>query len=350
MRTEEGRARPVGKVWAAVAAVLLVSAGSVHLWQNTNVLAEDRLCGGLVSTEQADAVLPGLGRLAAEGDGVDADLTDTVCRIERSSFVPGAGGGLLTARVYAQRGDEILGSAGASDPLNTSFFSGPVTGGVDDHWGWALLPEECWTAKLPVYVRVFADERISDRAAFAALTVDTARAVAAGAGCGDLPGKPGALVPPPSDAARPATEGKACGLDGFSVRGQVPDGAKVLEESRTAPADIWTCKLTLDDEPRAFERAEGFMTYTASRDPLLIAAVRKSPGVSGGTGPDGRKADVVSVSEMILPCAEGEPLYVSLQPHRQYLKARETAGLPQPAAYAAPFVAAAVDAFDCPAP
>ncbi|MEW2063658.1 hypothetical protein AB0899_23335 [Streptomyces sp. NPDC007002] len=344
------RTRPAWKVWAVVAAVVVVVAGLLHVWRNTNVWTADRLCGGLVSAEQVDAVLPGAGRLDAEGDGLDKDLTDTVCRVGKSSVLLGSGESELTVRVWAEQGDDLLGVEHLLDLPKSSFFSGAVTGGVDRRQAWALLPEKCWTEKQPVIVRVSTTGPITDRAAFAAFTTDTARSVAAAAHCGDLPGKPGPLVPPVSDEARPVSEGRVCGLDGLSVRGQIPKGAKVLAAGQTAPAGLWSCRLLLDDDSSGIVRAEGFMTYVASRDPLLIAAVKKAPGTSEGKAPAGRRADLVSESQMILPCAEGDALYLAVEAKAQYWEARELSDLPPSAEYMAPFVKAAAETFGCAAP
>ncbi|MFI5652288.1 hypothetical protein ACIA71_13810 [Streptomyces anulatus] len=353
MSTAEGsRSRPSRKVWAVVAAlVVIVLAGLLHAWRNTNVLTADRLCGGLVSAARADAVLPGAGRLDAEGDGLDKDLTATVCRVGKTSVVLGSGEGELTVRVWAEQGDDLLGVDRSPELSETSFFAGGATGGVDAYTGWALLPEKCWATR-PVIVRLNSTREISDRTAFAALTTDTARAVAAGAGCGDLPGKPGKLIPPRSEAARPVSEGRVCGLDGFSVRDQVPTGAEVLEAGQEAPAGLWSCKLSLDAESPGPVRADGFMTYMASRDPQLIAAVRKAPGTTGGKALDGRPADgVVTSQAMLLHCAGGAPLYVAYDSGLQYLEAsKRYADLPPRGAYFEPFVKAAAKTFGCAAP
>lgn len=351
MSTAVGRTRPVWKLWAVVAVLVVMVAGLLHAWRNTNVLTEERLCGGLVSAAQADAVLPGGGRLDSEGDGLDGDLTDTVCRVGKSSVVLGSGEGELTVRVWAERGDELLGIEYLSDLPEASFFSGAVTGGVDAYKGWALLPEKCWTDQ-PVIVRVSSSERIPDRAAFADLTTDTARAVGARAGCGDLPGKTGKPVPPRSEAARPVTEGQVCGLDGLIVRGRVPAGTEVLEAGQEAPADVWTCELTLDDETGGSVRADGFMKYTAFRDPQLLAAVRKAPGTIKDRAPDGREAEVVDGGPgMILPCADGGALYLAVASGQQYREASKLhADLPRRDAYAEPFVKAAAQTFGSAAP
>ncbi|MFJ4707956.1 hypothetical protein ACIP6I_24340 [Streptomyces anulatus] len=349
MSTTAGRTRQSWKVWAVVAVLVVVGAGLLHTWRNTNVLTADRLCGGLVSTEQADAVLPGAGRLDAEGDGLDEDLTDTVCRVEKSSVVFGSGESELTVRVWAEQGDEILGVDRSPKLSETAFFAGKSTGGVDDYTGWALLPEKCWTDQ-PVTVRVSSTKAVSDRTMLAALTTDTARAVAAGAKCGDVPEGPGTLLPPASGEARPVSEGRVCGLDGFSLRGLAPAGAKVLEAGQKAPADLWSCRLFLDNDSADIVRADGFMTYTASRDPLFIAAVQKAPGTTKGKAPDGREAEVVNSQAMVLSCAEGGPLYLATHTGLQYLKAREPSGLPVPDAYVEPFMKAAAKTFGCAAP
>ncbi|MFB7210138.1 hypothetical protein [Streptomyces sp. NPDC056255] len=346
MSTAEGRTRPGWKVWAAGAVLVVVVAGLLHGYRNTNVLTGGRLCGGLVSTAKADAVLPGSGRLDAEGDGLADELKDTLCEVGKSSVVLGSGKGTLTFRVRAEDGDAPLKDEAWPELSEESFFSGKVTGGVDKYRGWVLLPEKCW-AEQPLVVGASSSEPISDSTAFAALITDAARAVAAGAACGDLPEEPGTLLPPRSEAARPASDGRVCGLDGFSVRGQVPADTEVLEAGQRAPADLWSCTVSLDDDSRGPVRADGFMTYTASRDPLLIAAVRKAPGTSKGEAPGGREAEVVESTGVVLPCARGE-LYLAAESGLQYSEARKRhPDLPGRDTYFASFVKAATETFGC---
>ncbi|MFE3399700.1 hypothetical protein [Streptomyces anulatus] len=335
-----------------MAAVVVVVAGLLHVWRNTNVLTADRLCGDLVSAEKADAVLPGSGRLDAEGDGLDDDdLTDTTCGVGKSSVVLGSGESRLTVRLWGVRGYDPLTFESEPHPTGASFFSGEVTGGVDEHKAWVMLPEKCWTDR-PVVAEFNITEPAADRTAFAALATDTVRTIAARTGCGDLPEKPGTLVPPRSDAARPVSAGQVCGLGGLTVAGQVPAGAKVLEEGQKAPADLWSCKLTLDDGTSGFVRGDGFMKYTATRDPLLIEAMRKFPGTAKGATPDGREAEIVDKGVgFILPCADGDSLYLAVESGQQYLEAsKRHENLPKRDAYVAPFVKAAAKTFGCAAP
>ncbi|MFH9688484.1 hypothetical protein ACH4LE_19570 [Streptomyces sp. NPDC017413] len=335
-----------------MASVVVVVAGLLHAWRNTNVLTADRLCGDLVSAEKTDAVLPGSGRLDAEGDGLDdGDLTNTTCEVEKSSVVLGSGESRLTVRLWGVRGYDPLTFDGQPYPTGASFFSGEVTGGVDAHKAWVMLPEKCWTDR-PVVAEFNITEPAADRAAFAVLATDTVRTIAARTGCGDLPGKPGTLVPPRSDAARPVSAGQVCGLDGLAVADQVPAGTTVLEEGQKAPADLWACKLTLDDETSGFVRSDGFMKYTATRDPLLIAAMRKFPGTVNGASRGGREGELVDKGAgFILRCAEGDPLYLAVESGLQYLAASKLhADLPRRDAYVEPFVTAAAKTFGCAAP
>ncbi|MFJ3432306.1 hypothetical protein ACIPMU_01910 [Streptomyces cyaneofuscatus] len=332
-----------------MAAVVVVVAGLLHAWRNTDVLTADRLCGDLVSASQADAVLPGSGRLDAEGDGLDDDdLTDTTCRVEKSSVVLGSGESGLTVRLWRVRGYDPLAFESEPYPPGASYFTGEVTGGVNAHKAWVMLPEKCWTDR-PVVAEFSINEPAADRTAFAALATDTVRTIAARTQCGDLPEKPGTLVSPRSDAARPISEGQVCGLDGLTVAGQVPAGTKVLEEGQQAPADLWFCKLTLDDETSDFVRGDGFMKYTATRDPLLIDALRKFPGTTRGAAPDGREAEIVDKGVgFILPCADGGSLYLAVDSGQQYLEAsKRHEDLPRRGAYVEPFTKAAATTFGC---
>lgn len=352
MSTAEARTRPAWKVWAVVAVLVVVVAGLLHAWRNTNVLTADRLCGDLVSAEKVDAVLPGSGRLDAEGDGLGEDnLTDTECRVEKSSVVLGSGESGLSVRLWGVRGYDPLAFESEPYPPGASYFTGEVTGGVNAYQAWVMLPEKCWTDR-PVTAVFSVSEPAADRTAFAALATDTARTIAARTKCGDLPEKPGTLISPRSDAARPVSEGRVCGLDGLTVAGQVPAGTKVLEEGQQAPADLWFCKLTLDDETTDFVRGDGFMKYTATRDPLLIDALRKFPGTEKGRAPDGREAEIVDKGVgFILPCADGGPLYLAVESGQQYLEAsKRHPDLPKRGAYGAPFMKAAAKTFGCAAP
>ncbi|MBV7670606.1 hypothetical protein STHAL_14165 [Streptomyces halstedii] len=345
MSAAEGRTRPRWRVWAVGAVLVLVVAG-LHVYRNTNVLTADRFCGELVSAAKADAVLPGFGRLDAEGDGLAEGMKGTVCEIEKSSVMLGSGGGTLTVRIGEEDGDAPLTDPAWPYLADESFFSGEVTGGVDAYEGWVLLPEKCWTTK-PVIVKFASSQRISDSNGFAALVTDTARTAAARAECGAVPGEPGKLLPPRSDVARPVSEGRVCGLEGLLVGGQVPAGTQVLEAGQTAPADLWSCTLYLDDDSSGFVRDDGFMRYTATRDPLLVAAVRKSPGTSEGEAPDGRKAEVVGARAIVLPCAQGA-LYLAVEARQQYLETRKRhPDLPQRDAYFESFVKSATETFDC---
>lgn len=107
----------------------------------------------------------------------------------------------MTRRVREEDGDAPLTDEAWPEPSEESFFSGKVTGGVDKHRGRVLLPERRW-AEQSLIVGASSGEPISDSKAFAALITDAARAVAAGAACGDLPEEPGTLLPPSS--GRPA--------------------------------------------------------------------------------------------------------------------------------------------------
>ncbi|MFF3689565.1 hypothetical protein [Streptomyces sp. NPDC002187] len=346
MGTAAGRTRPSWKVWAVIAVLVVVVAGLLHAYRNTNVLTADRLCGGLVSAPGADAVLPGSGRVSAEGDGIADDLPDTECEVEKSSVVLGAGKGSLSFYVWEERGDFPFVNDGWPGAAQTSFFSGPVTGGVSKYEGWVLLPEKCWTTR-PVILKASSSEPVADARAFSVLITDAARAIAAKAACGDLPKEPGTLLPPRSEAARPASEGRLCGLDGFSMPGQVAADAEVLEEGQAASADLWSCTVSLDDDSRDVVRRDGFMTYSAARDPLLLAAVKKAPGTRKGTAPGGLEADVVESHRIVLPCAQGA-VYLAMEPRLQYLETRErNPRIPALDPLFESFVRSAVKAFDC---
>ncbi|MFG3309639.1 hypothetical protein [Streptomyces wuyuanensis] len=329
-----------------VAVLVVVVAGLLHAYRNTNVLTADRLCGGLVSAADAEAVLPGAGRVSAKYDGVADDLLDTECEVGKSSVAIGGGKGTLSVRVSEERGDFPFVEGRWPDPSQASFLSGPVTGGVYEYDGWVLLPEKCWTTK-PVILEAHSSEPVPDTTAFGALLTDAARAVAAEAACGDFPKKTGTPLPPRSQKARPASEGRLCGLDGFSVHGQVPADSEVLEAGQAAPADLWSCTVFLGGDSNRPAGEDGFMTYTVARDSLLLAAVEKDPGTRKGTAPGGKQADVVEPQRIVLPCAQGAA-YLALEPELQYTETRQRhPGTPSLDAFFKSFVRSAIKTFDC---
>ncbi|MFE4795711.1 hypothetical protein ACFRFL_11520 [Streptomyces sp. NPDC056708] len=89
------------------------------------------------------------------------------------------------------------------------------------------------------------------------------------------------------------------------------------------------------------------MTYTASRDPLLIAAVKKEPGASKGEAPDGREAEVVERTRIVLPCAQGA-VYLAVEPGAQYLERRKRhSDIPAWDTHFESFVKSATQTFGC---
>ncbi|WP_326699474.1 hypothetical protein [Streptomyces sp. NBC_01754] len=114
----------------------------------------------------------------------------------------------------------------------------------------------------------------------------------------------------------------------------------------TGGVDAYEGWVLLDDSS-GFVRDDGFMTYTATRDPLLVAAVRKSPGTSEGEAPDGREAEVVGARAVVLPCAQGD-LHLAVEARQQYLEARKRhPDLPRRDACFESFVKSATETFDC---
>jgi hypothetical protein len=197
-----------------------------------------------------------------------------------------------------------------------------------------------------VIVEAHSSEPVPDSGAGALLT-DAAGAIAAERACGTLPKEPGTPLSPRSQAARPTPEGRLCGLDGFSVHGQVPADSEVLEAGQAAPADLWSCTVFLGGDSNRPADADGFMTYTVARDPLLLAAVEKDPGTRKGTASGGKEADVVEPHRIVLPCAQGAA-YLALEPGLQYTETRQRhPGTPSLDAFFESFVRSAIKTFDC---
>ncbi|MFF5920233.1 hypothetical protein ACFY8C_18115 [Streptomyces flavochromogenes] len=154
-RTARGR-----KAVAPVLAIGVLVVGA-HLWSNSNLFADDEVCGGLVSTDSAATVFPSSGRVS-DRDGLHERAGDRLaftCVVESSSFLPGADTEHMRVSASRERGDFPFADDGRwPNPAGTSFFSGGSTGAVGRDHGWVLLPGACTTNDGPAIVEGYAPE------------------------------------------------------------------------------------------------------------------------------------------------------------------------------------------------
>ncbi|MEU3743762.1 MULTISPECIES: hypothetical protein [Streptomyces] len=316
MADGSGRAALGWKVVAPVLAIGVLAVG-IHLWLNTNLLGRDEVCGGLVSTDSAAAVIPSSGRVS-DRDGLDARPGDRLaftCTVESSSFLPGSDTAHMRISGSRERGDFAFTDDGRwPNPATASFFTGGATGAVGEDHGWVLLPGTCTTQNGPAIVEGYAPEG-SDPVKLARLLTDVANKAAERAGCLDKGplGAPTALTASPE--SRLVDDAAVCGLQGLTFPG--PDGRTRAEETvqeNTRPT--WACEVA------------GYATYAVTQEPRIVEGIRSSPGFKEQPRVAGRQVSGFDSWHVVADCA-GVPTYFSLEFGQSYQDAVGAPGTPR---------------------
>ncbi|WP_327191212.1 hypothetical protein [Streptomyces xinghaiensis] len=279
-RPEAAVARGGSRRWmwlgALVAALALL--GGTFTYFNTNAFAEDRLCHGWLSTDEARDVLGGsLGRLSARDD------SPWWCTVERSGWFPGADEGRLTLRVQLEAEDFPFqrGLWKVSGDMHISAGAGP---GAYDAWsGWTLLPDACtselrapaWAGGETPVIFGSVTEKTSPLA-MARLLNSAAGTIAGSTLCGtqvEHETGGGDRVDTPSATAR-TDFGDVCGIPGFKL-GKVsgPRGEEVQEQTSgtlNSTGTDWVCDLSFKNDGK-----NGPFTHLAVvQSPRLVAALK----------------------------------------------------------------------------
>ncbi|MFD3555517.1 hypothetical protein ACFWWA_25990 [Streptomyces goshikiensis] len=328
-RTPAQRSRRLPRRRMLATTAALAAAGvlaGLHLWLNTNAFGGSTLCGGAVATGEAEAVLTGPGRMS-DRPGPRATTTDGDigfdCVIERGAAgLPGS----KTARLHVQgtreRGDFAFTGARWPDPSSVSFFPG---GGVTTGRGWVQLPAACTDRQTGV-VEAYA-EADADPAKLVRLLTDTANRISDRAGC--APSEP--LTAPdriaPAAPQRPATAGRVCGLPGFTL-------PAVLRETVQDSGSTWSCGTAAGEGPE-----QAYATFSATRDPAVIAGIRKSQGFTG---------QGFDATHTVTECS-GRPTYFGMETGTRSSESRGTGG-PAPRDLFTAFTKAAEATFGCAKP
>ncbi|WP_158710440.1 hypothetical protein [Streptomyces flavochromogenes] len=310
-RTARGR-----KAVAPVLAIGVLVVGA-HLWSNSNLFADDEVCGGLVSTDSAATVFPSSGRVS-DRDGLHERAGDRLaftCVVESSSFLPGADTEHMRVSASRERGDFPFADDGRwPNPAGTSFFSGGSTGAVGRDHGWVLLPGACTTNDGPAIVEGYAPEG-SDPLALARFLTGVANRAAERAGCL----AEGPLATPPtltaSPVSRPVEKSAVCGLEGLAFPG--PEGwteaKETVQESRRP---TWACEVA------------GYATYAMTQEPRIVEGIRSSPGFKEQPQVAGRRMSGFDPRHVVADCA-GVPTYLSLEFGQGYQDAVGSPGTPR---------------------
>ncbi|MBQ0985995.1 hypothetical protein KBZ10_16005 [Streptomyces sp. F63] len=305
MTDGSGRAGLGQKIIIPVLAVGILAVGA-HLWLNTNLFGREDVCGGLVSTDSAEAVFTRPGRVS-DRDGLDDRPPDRLhfrCTVESSSFLPGSDIERISLWGSRERGDFFFTEEGRwPSPATMSFFSGGATGGVGDHHGWVLLPGACTTADGPAVVEGRAPKG-SDPVEVARLLTEVANRAAERADCAaERP----LTAPRTLDAApepRRVRDGAVCGLPGLRFPG--PDApAEVTETVQDHRGRTWACEVT------------GYATYSVTREPRIVEGIRSSPRFTEQPRVAGMEVSGFDSSHVVADCA-GTPTYFSLEFDRGY--------------------------------
>ncbi|MFF3842285.1 hypothetical protein [Streptomyces sp. NPDC001930] len=344
------RAAFVRKVVAPVLAIGVLATGA-HLWWNTDVFGPDEVCGGLVSTGSAAAVLPSSGRIT-DRDGLDARPGDRLaftCTVESSSFLPGSDTERIRVSGGRERGDFPFTDDGRwPNPATVSFFSGGetgatvttsatgATGAVGQDHGWVLLPGNCTTQDGPAIVEGYAPEG-SDPVKLARLLTEVADKAAERAGCltkGPL-GAPATLAAGPEP--RQVGDGAVCGLTGLAFPG--PEGRTEAKETVRDGSirPTWACEVA------------GYATYAVTQEPPIVEGIRSSPGFKEQPRVAGRQVSGFDPQHVVADCA-GVPTYFSMEFGRGYLDAVGAPGTPRIRDLFDEFVEAAGKRLGCSAP
>ncbi|NJQ03602.1 hypothetical protein [Streptomyces zingiberis] len=326
----------------ALAAVLAVLAGSFTYF-NTNAFAGDRLCHGWISADEAREVLGGSpGRVSADED------SPWWCTVERTGWFPGSGDARLTVRAELKSADHPFGRDAWEMTGATHLAAGGAPGAYDATGGWTLLPASCAKEIEPAKAAGSATPVLSatvnspsdpsdtaDPAATARLLASAARSIAEGSRCGTGEGKESAGGPEPlyapSAVARTNTAA-ACGLPGFRL-GRVtgPRGEQLRQQTSgelTSPDADWFCDLSFRAAgPRGKDVT--LARFAVVRDARLVAAL----GNRGFTSARCAGRETVFAFDDVSSLLEPED--------------REATGLPETAALADRYEAAAAKALEC---
>ncbi|MFF4449820.1 hypothetical protein [Streptomyces sp. NPDC001502] len=307
---------------ATVTAAAVLS--GLHLWLNTNTFADSALCGGVVTAEAAEEVLTGAGRISdrpGPRSGADDGKIGLDCVIERSAAaLPGSGTQRLHIQATSERGDFAFTGGRWPDASTVSFFPG---GGAASGRAWVQLPEACTAAQAGL-VEAYAPDR-ADPGTLVRLLTATANRIGTRAGCTP----PAPLAAPdriaPAAPQRLATAGSACGLPGFTL-------PAVLRETVQDSGATWSCGTA------AGEGAEqAYATFSTTRDPAVIAGIRKSHGFTG---------QGFDATHTVTECS-GKPTYFAMETGFRYTESLGTTGAPAPRELFTAFTNAAKAKFGC---
>ncbi|NML48803.1 hypothetical protein HHL19_00240 [Streptomyces sp. R302] len=313
------------RIWKVIASCVVAAlfAGGVHLYFNTNAFGEGSFCGGALSADSAATAFARPGRLS-EREGPRATGSgelDFDCIVESSSMLPSR--------------DEQLHVQGTSEaaefpftegrwpkPEEMAFFSQGATGAVSGDHGWVMLPESCWDGE-PRIVEGRMPGGVDNPLALSRILVEAANRSVRAAGCAQSDqSAPTELAPIPKE--RKTDKARQCGVDGFLYRGPDTDVSEVAHEPG-AGSGTWACTVRLKNRSAPSVERSGYLTYSVTRDPLIIAGIKKSADYSTSSPIPGWPVTGVDGRHIVANCG-GTQTYFAMALGSQYLKTMESAG------------------------
>lgn len=321
----------VSRRWKITASLVsLAIVGSwLHISYNTNLLGEDRLCGGLVPSQAAEAAFSRTGRISDENaptSGPDDFAVD--CWIDNTSALPGFANQQIHVYTTRDRADFPF-TRGGPDQATATFFSGEASGAVvDGYEAWVWLPPSC-SDRDSIRVKASVTSQASaDRGGLAGLAVDTANRLMAHMQCDARPlTAPQTIGQAPEE--RDADPQRLCGVAGFSLPVESTGQASGIREiAPTSRGPLWSCFVALDDGSDDSDRGSGFATYSVVQDPTVIAGMKKSSKYSEQSPIEGWPVSGFDDNHIVVNCG-GKETYFSMEIGSQLTQSWENPDAPR---------------------
>ncbi|MEU6235364.1 hypothetical protein [Kitasatospora sp. NPDC047058] len=285
----------------AAAVIVAITAGvsGVLLYDLTNALGPDTVCGGAASADGVHGAL-GPGRISEERtDGWSPSAVDRSghCTATVSFGLFGQSERSVSFETASEQTETA-----PRTPVDARLFSGDTAGAVTSSGAWALLPDGC-PKGLRAVVGVGGDGPDGDRVAgLARLAAGYAGRVAKDRGCGTgTQATPTGLSP--AGTAQPVDFTKVCGVPGLAPARSEEVRDELRQQATTAFAPVWRCEIT------STWSGQVVASFGITTDPR---ATGLSPDGSR-TPAYGRASWIGPAGENVVATCQGKPTYFHLE-------------------------------------
>ncbi|MFD7531726.1 hypothetical protein ACFV8E_29655 [Streptomyces sp. NPDC059849] len=253
---------------------------------NTNAFGPRELCGGWLSSEDAQEGLGGSGRVTSRFDSTNA------CVLERAGWLPGGKDVRVRLRATAVDAAHPFADSLWTASGEQNIVTGRFPGAFDEHGtGWVSLPASCAMVGEGAVkgdrtvLRVGVEQGDVDPAELSRTAERAARAIAASHQClsagsqaGSTASGAGSFRYLPASRVSRSDPAKVCGLPGFALAATAPASTPVQEQTSGSFDDAWFCDLSLEHPdtglPRDNEHGP-FARFAIVRNPELFSGARK---------------------------------------------------------------------------